>query len=367
MSLTTNIDSGLTETIGQASNLELKKLPSATTALFFFITLTLIYGFLSIYNINSAEDLYSVIKKSNNEIYTLIYVVFLVLGSFFINVNIARKTCNVKDYIIPWSKLATLTFLPWIVIFAIIFLILELFPGWVRPFSNTIGYLIANSLGATEILKKILKPSGTVEEQIDLKKALINIEKNYSRFINELDIDKSKYIELIQLLRKEEFMKTEIKQDLLKENGIENHPDVVGLFKLVHIKHVIGKLFWYVLAGSIIASISYNFVINLSCEKPVSTTAEEIDDLYAMNSDTKLYGKEWNLLNTEPDSYNSVDYTTNINIVKLIEAYSNRFETGRSTGEVFFTNVELRRIGLINELPKNTYIKVSSNYWKAVK
>ena len=44
------------------------------------------------------------------------------------------------------------TLIPWVIIFGILNVLLLQFPGWKAPFSNTIGYLIANIAGAKNLL-----------------------------------------------------------------------------------------------------------------------------------------------------------------------------------------------------------------------
>ena len=62
----------------------------------------------------------------------------------------------------------------------------------------------------------------------------------------------------------------DVKNELLKD-----------LYKLLVIKNVIGKVTWYTLTGVLVSSVSYNYIINMSCEKSL----EEIDrDLAAANT-----------------------------------------------------------------------------------
>ena len=63
--------------------------------------------------------------------------------------------------------------------------------GWVRPFSNTIGYLIINFLGVESELKKYLKDASddAKSEKKDLATAIEFLNKNTSMFINEFPSD----------------------------------------------------------------------------------------------------------------------------------------------------------------------------------
>ena len=64
-----------------------RKLPPGNALIFFFIALTLIYGFIIIYNImtlsseGDVEDAISnIYKNTNSNIYTIIYIIFLITG-----------------------------------------------------------------------------------------------------------------------------------------------------------------------------------------------------------------------------------------------------------------------------------------------
>ena len=256
---------------------QLKQLPSATISIVFFLTMTIIYGFIMIYTTISSASLEEVTINANNQIYTLIYIIFLITGTYFINVNISKSICY--ENTIQWGNVFTITFAPWIAIFGILYFLLELFPGWIKPFSNTIGYIVVNTLGATTVLHKLLKESESEHKNSTLKKALLNIEKNYSRFINEIDVEEDKYKKFIKQLSEESF--TKIPGDNTDNpQGLYSNEDVIQLFALINVKDVIGRLFWYVLAGTLLASINYNYIINMNCEKTLEQTDRDYSDMF---------------------------------------------------------------------------------------
>ena len=93
--------------------------------------------------------------------------------------------------------------------------------------------------------------------QIELVKAINTINNNKSKFINQIDIDLTNFDKFIVDL---------------KTSNIAKSPDdetILQLYKLITIKHVIGKLVWYILSGVLITSISYNLIIGMSCKKSV--------------------------------------------------------------------------------------------------
>jgi hypothetical protein len=340
------------ESLLRESNSQLQELPlpSATTAVVFFFIMTVIYGFIMIYTTINSASLSQVVINSKNQIYTLIYIIFLLSGTYFINVNISKSICN--ENTIQWGKVFMITILPWIIIFGVLYLLLELFPGWAKPFSNTIGYLVVNTLGVTNLLKQILKSHSNEERNSTLKKALENIEKNYSRFINEIDVEQEKYESFIKQLSRESFTKISSTNTDNSKELFEN-PKVIELFALINIKDIIGRLFWYALAGTLIASISYNFIINMNCEKTVDQTTEDYDKLFAKQNGT-ISGTIWEKIDYS-DIGNKQNY--NHNLQSFLQLYDEKFKDGPDV--VKFTYHQTNNI--YGALPDNIYIRIDKN------
>lgn len=336
------------------SNNVLKKLPSATTSVVFFLTMTMIYGFIMIYTTVSSGNLTQVTTNSKNQIYTLIYIIFLISGTYFINVNISKSICFENS--IQWGRVLTITLAPWIIIFGTLYFLLELFPGWIKPFSNTIGYIIVNALGATKVLKNVLKSYSEEDSNTTLKKALENIEKNYSRFINEIDVEEYKYKKFIEQLGKESI--TKIPGD--NPETLYKDTNVIKLFALINVKDVIGRLFWYVLAGTLIASISYNLIINMTCEKTLEQTTKDYSDMFE-KSYVPVYGTKWRKLTKKPSESESQDFTDNLQdfINKFGPDLLNKLD---ENNEVTLLDSELISVGIpFKDLPSNCYIQIDSD------
>ncbi len=342
---------------------QFKKLPSATTSVIFFLTMTIIYGFIMIYTTISSATLSQVVTNSKNQIYTLIYVIFLISGTYFINVNISKSICYENS--IQWRNVFTITIIPWLIIFAILYFLLELFPGWIKPFSNTVGYFIVNILGATNKLKDVLKSSKD-DNNSTLKKALENIEKNYSRFINEIDVEEDKYKLFIKQLNVEGFTKIGTNYTNTPEELYRNS-NVVELFALINVKDVIGRLFWYVLAGTLISSISYNFIINMNCEKTLEQAKKDYSSMFE-KSYVPIYGKKWQRLKEQPPESENQDYT--VQLSQLISKYGTYLLNNtddESNNVVELNNEQLRSIQLsFDELPSNSYILINNSYFKPI-
>jgi len=161
---------------------------------FFFITL----GFLifTLFSIQNAKSIDSIDKAKDGSMLTIIYVCILMIGSYFINTTISKALCNSQT--IRWTDILLATLLPWIIIFFSLFIILKIFPGWVTPFSNTVGYLVISILGVETTLTNILNEQ--TDAQNDLAKAIANIKHNKSNFINQIDIHKTTFLEFIKAL-----------------------------------------------------------------------------------------------------------------------------------------------------------------------
>ena len=82
--------------------------------------------------------------------------------------------------------------------------------------------------------------------------------------------DKSQFKDFIKKLQDEGLTITSSSQ--------QDNPDELELFKLVNIKHLIGKLMWYILAGTVITSISYNYIINIKCTQSLKDVEKLIEE-----------------------------------------------------------------------------------------
>ncbi len=239
---------------------------SPTKSMLYFFFISILYLILNIYNINSATSIENVIENSNSNIYIIVYILILVIGMFFINLGISKQLCegNNNDNMRVFFS----TFLPWIIIFGVLYFILEIFSGWVRPFSNTIGYTVVQFLGIESILNKMLK-----RDNDTVKEAIEKIDTNKTEFINEFDNTHTEYTNFIKKLQAENITKS----SALNFNSVSE--DEIELFKLINIKHIIGKVVWYILAGTLIASISYNNIVTMQCEPSLKKIQEEIDKI----------------------------------------------------------------------------------------
>ena len=188
------------------------KVPDAGQPLVFFIIVTTIFFFLSYQNAKvDPKKLYLAYQSpfnnnndpkhffpnpdSKNLITLLMYIGVLIIGNYFININISSEVCGSPN----WGSTFIVTLLPWSLIFVILLFLLRLLPGWLAPFSNTIGYFVANISGLEKFMEKILKPTSEVQNgeptgdnkhNIDIITSnLEHIYSDKSLLINEITLD----------------------------------------------------------------------------------------------------------------------------------------------------------------------------------
>jgi hypothetical protein len=239
-------------------------IPSPATTLIYFILVTTCFLFFTVFTINKSDTIEDVNNSKDSNVINFIYILFIIIGSYFLNVHNSRIIC---DQSIEWNYILMVTMVPWLVIFILLYFILKIFPGWVSPFSNTIGYVFVSMLGVSTILDNIMNPANTASEKIEIVKAINNINNNKSKFINQIDIELSNFENFI----------TELKNSRLFTKDDTKDKDIISLYKLLTIKHVIGKIIWYILAGILISSISYNYIIGISCEKSVEQIIKDYE------------------------------------------------------------------------------------------
>ena len=313
----------------------------------YFLTVSVIFALVNVYIIYSKKDLESLSAHRKSDVFNIIYLLIILIGLYFINVGTSKQMCLSND--IKWTTIIYITLMPWILIFGLLYLILKAFPGWVRPFSNTIGYLIVSALGVNTTIKKLLKSSHD-ESDKTLKLALINIEKNFSKFINEFDIKLEDF---------KEFTTTLVGERFTNENCNNTDKNIIELYRHVNAKFFIGKLIWYILSGLLITTITFNFILNISCSKTIDETNDEYKLLYEESKYRPIYGTKWK---KNSDCSNKTNLSEGSLFLDLIQQYSNRFtDDTDDDDEIEFSRHELRYVGIMNELPQNMYIEIDGD------
>lgn len=212
---------------------------TGSLALTLFITISLVYFMLKYYIGN----------KGNFTIWNIIYYTIVILTMFSLNLKITRENCGFPDY----SSATLATIIPWIIIFGLLNIMLLMFPGWLSPFSNTFGYLLAKLNGLSDTLNNIFKNKLSKKDTSNLSgvnEALEHIYSDKSLLINEITEDNfTNFWNTMTPLFKPE------------ANNFKN-----DLLNFVRMKNIVSEFVWYILTGGLITSISYNYVIDNGCK-----------------------------------------------------------------------------------------------------
>jgi len=235
-----------------------------------------------------------------NIIMLCIYLFLLIIGNYFINLSTTTALCGGTP---QWSSTFIITILPWVLIFAVINMVLIVYPGWLVPFSNTIGYFGAKMGGLNDLFNDhILEPKLDIKEEeeksggksnLQIAKALQQIYGNETLLINEIPRDGVNEEEQIKIFK--DFITSMSKIKIFKEkidDGVK-----LQLYNLLKIKDIVAEYIWYLLSGFLVTSISYNYIVNVGCTYSAKQMKNEYDEyIKGENKNTT------NNTNTETDS-----------------------------------------------------------------
>lgn len=226
--------------------------PSSPSMLFFVI-LTTLYAVLTYF----AES------QTLRMMWLAIYFLLLIVIQFYLNLGVTAGICGSPQY----GTTAIVTFIPWTLIFGMLKVILTVFPGWLSPFANTIGYLIARLAGIRETLDGVLAPKG---KKASSSGALQHIYEDPSLLINEVTPQgfDSWW----------SFMKT----NGLLASTADQFKD--RMKQLVRLKEVVAEYIWFLLTGALVTSISFNYTVNSSCNLSADDIQERSAELTAQSA-----------------------------------------------------------------------------------
>jgi hypothetical protein len=191
---------------------------------------------------------------SSKFIFFIIYIFLLIIGEFFINLQLTSAMCGFTQM----STALIVTFIPWLIIFGLLNVLLIVFKGWKQPFSNTFGYLMARLMGVSGLLNQILKS----RNDTSLGKAAEGLENIYtdkSLFINEISLDNfdTFWTNMRDYFKPEAYSNIELKSKLQS---------------MIFLKDLVAEFVWFSLTGSLVTSVAYNYIVNSTC----APTAKEI-------------------------------------------------------------------------------------------
>lgn len=254
--------------------------PNPGISIVFFLIVTTVLLILKIVLLPSGTDIAAF--KTGNPTTTIVYIVYILLlfaGNYMINISITSQLCSGTP---QWGTTFIVTFLPWILIFGIINIALVIFPGWLIPFSNTFGYFVVGFFGLKELFdSKIISHDDdsrnvgrkSIDENIDVARALQKIYGNESLLINEIPRDGESEQEKVDNFSK--FFTTMIELNIFKRDSNKNGAQV-ELYRLLKIKDIVAEYVWYILAGLLVSSITYNYIVNVGCD----INSKQMSDAY---------------------------------------------------------------------------------------
>lgn len=210
----------------------------------------------------------------------IIYIGTLMVVLITINSSLAKTICDNPQ---STTSGVVATIFPMLFIFGLLQLLLTIFPGWMEPFSNTFGYAIAKIGGAEKVVREVLKKD---PPQGDISKAISNIYHDPSIFLNQFNYE-----------NEEDFkIKWAKSANLFNTEAVEDSPKYKDFRNMVKLKDLVAQFVWYMLAGILVTSRSYNYIINQPCGLSPEV-AEKIASNYA-KSDTSGADK-----NTTPKGF----------------------------------------------------------------
>jgi hypothetical protein len=261
--------------------------PNPLAAMVFFFIVTSVYCIISM--LIGGDKTQKLMMK-------VAYVLFVILGEFFINLNLSNALCGINQ----WQSTLFITLVPWVTIFCMLHIFLAIFPGWLSPFSNTFGYLIAKLMGLPELMKAILVPVGDGETA----QALINVSNDGSLLINQFSpesyvVDQKTPENPNGTGKKirEKFQKAwkKLQAGKILKPPVDVASDLKNIDKLyyfVDMKYTISEYVWNLLTGFLVTSISYNYIINIGCSKSPKEMKERHDAYEAAEAKKSAVEKE---------------------------------------------------------------------------
>jgi hypothetical protein len=219
----------------------------------------------------------------NRDIYSLaFYIGIVIVSQFFLNTSYLISKCggSINKNI---GAAALFTFIPWVLIFAVMVAVLIIFPGFKTAFSDVIGYFVVSS-SANQILSSILRGSDLNEmiektndptQKSELTKAadaILKICGNKSILINQMNPDN--FLNIWNILK-----------PLMNEGVYENLEIKTNLLDLVVLKDNIGQALWYIYTAILISSIVNYSLATRGCVKDITQIKAEHDDYIKQQED----------------------------------------------------------------------------------
>jgi hypothetical protein len=189
--------------------------------------------------------------------WTIAYLLIIIVVQYFITMSLTDKLCGESD---PGLALKA-TLIPWLLVFGIINILLFVFPGWLRPFSNTIGYLFVKFTGGEEIIDELFT-SGKDDEKV--KEIISKIIENKMLVINE-----------ITEVNFDNFIQTMVEGGVINVDVDDYQVKIETLKDMIYKKNIIAESVWYMLTGILVIAIVNNYLINSGCQISVKAQKDK--------------------------------------------------------------------------------------------
>ncbi len=246
--------------------------PSRTShPMMWFVIVTCIY-FIIRYVTSTKPGTKPDDRVRSQYIWSGVYILLLVAGEFLINLRTTAQLCGSPQ----WTTTFYMTLGPWLLIFGVINIMLMVFPGWISPFSNTVGYGVAKLAGISNLMGKIFDFRSPTESAAAPRKDAQTVE-----LLGRIYADKSILLNEITEQSFEDFWKNmwplfkpEVKSSSVPQTPEGENQLKSKLLSMVILKDTVGMFCWYLLTGMLVVGVSYNYVMGAGCTR----TADEIKE-----------------------------------------------------------------------------------------
>lgn len=208
-------------------------------------------------------DRYGVRKygKKLSMVFGILITLMILWSQFSINLAATGDKCSGD---VQLYNAITYTLVPNIVFGFTIYILLNRFPSWKAPFSNTVGYMFASMFGLRSTFNSMLKTSSN--EGTD---TLNKIYKDPSMLINELQPDSPTVVRYDSNFDLE--FERLAKANIFKEGWKDK---TRSMYNLVVIKDMVASMTWYFLTQALIIATSFNGIMNINCIRSERTLAK---------------------------------------------------------------------------------------------
>lgn len=193
-------------------------------------------------------------------LFSFLTVIVILWSQFSINLAATGEHCSGD---IQLYNAILYTLVPNLIFGGTIYILLNKFPGWKAPFSNTIGYLIASAFGLRSTFNGMIKTSENQGND-----TINKIYNDPSMLINELQPDAPTTIRYDSNFDLE--FKRLAKANIFKEGWEKN---AKKMYNLVVIKDMVSSMVWYFLTTALVIATSFNGIMNINCVRSKSVLA----------------------------------------------------------------------------------------------